>query len=181
MNYEGGLDLYPTEHWRGSVTVFSRHETDDIDYVRANSSAIWQALNFGRLTLTGVEASLEWAPSRQQKFDLQYTGLHGAEAALNGLQSKYIFNYPTQQAVFAWQAASSRGWIARVRAGVTEQYQRDTYFLLDAYAAWVRSPLHPYIRLTNLTNAEYQPVYGVRLPGRAALVGVEWCVLCPHK
>ena len=181
MNYEGGMDVYPAEHWRGSVTVFSRHETDDIDYVRANSSAIWQALNFGRLTLTGVEGSLEWAPGKEQKFDLQYTGLHGAQAALEGFQSKYVFNYPTQQAVFAWQAASSRGWIARVRAGVTDQYQRDAYFLLDAYAAWVRSPLHPYIRLTNLTNADYQPVYGVTMPGRAALVGVEWCVLCPHK
>jgi iron complex outermembrane receptor protein len=181
MNYEGGLDLYPAEHWRGSATVFSRHETDDIDYVRANSSAIWQALNFGRLTLTGVEASLAWAPDKQQKFELQYTGLHGAQAALGGFQSKYVFNYPTQQAVFAWQGASARGWIGRVRAGVTDQYERNAYFLLDAYAAWVRSPLHPYIRLTNLTNADYQPVYGVVMPGRAALVGVEWCVLCPHK
>ncbi len=181
MNYEGGLDLYPAEHWRGSAAVFSRHETDDIDYVRANSSAIWQALNFGRLTLTGVEASLEWAPNKEQKFDLQYTGLHGAQAALNGFQSKYVFNYPTQQAVFAWQGASGRGWLGRVRAGVTDQYQRNAYFLLDAYAAWVRSPLHPYIRLTNLTNTDYQPVLGVVMPGRAALVGVEWCVLCPHK
>jgi hypothetical protein len=53
--------------------------------------------------------------------------------------------------------------------------------LLDAYAAWTRSPLHPYVRLTNLTNTSYQPVYGVAMPGRAALVGVEWCVFCkPH-
>ena len=68
-----------------------------------------------------------------------------------------------------------------MRAGVTDQFERNAYFLLDAYAAWVQSPLHPYIRLTNFTNADYQPVYGVVMPGRAALVGVEWCVLCAHK
>jgi iron complex outermembrane recepter protein len=181
MNYEGGLDFYPAEHWRGSVTVFSRHETDDIDYVRANSSAIWQAMNFGKLTLTGVEASIGWEARGGQKVDVEYTSLHGAQAALGGFQSKYVFNYPTQQAVMAWQSSAAHGWVARVRAGVTDQYQRDTYFLLDAYAAWIRSPFHPYIRLTNLTNTDYQPVYGVTMPGRAALVGLEWCVLCAHK
>ncbi|HEY6990003.1 MAG TPA: TonB-dependent receptor [Bryobacteraceae bacterium] len=178
MTYEGGLDFYPAERWRSAVTVFSRRETDDIDYVRANSSAIWQALNFGRVTMTGVEASVGWQARDGQKVDVQYTALHGAQAALNGFQSKYVFNYPAQQAVMAWQSSGAHGWIARVRAGVTEQYQRDTYFLLDAYAAWLRSPLHPYLRLTNLTDADYQPVYGVVMPGRAALVGVEWCVFC---
>ncbi len=181
VNYEGGLDFYPAGHWRSSVTVFSRHETDDIDYVRADSSDIWQATNFGRLTITGVEASIGWQAGDGQKVEVQYTALHGAQAALNGFQSKYVFNYPTQQAVIAWQSNSTHGWVARVRAGVTDQYERDTYFLLDAYAAWIRSPLHPYIRLTNLTNADYQPVYGVTMPGRAALVGLEWCVFCARR
>jgi hypothetical protein len=40
-----------------------------------------------------------------------------------------------------------------------------------------RCRLHPYARFTNVTNTDYQPVYGVVMPGRAALVGIEWCVL----
>lgn len=181
MNYEGGVDLYPATHWRSSFAVFSRRETDDIDYVRANSSDIWQALNFGRVTFTGWEAVLVWAPRLTQTVQLEYTGLHGAEAALDGYQSKYIFNYPTQQATIGWQRASPHGWIARVRTGITNQYQRNAYVLVDAYGAWTRSRFHPYVRLTNLTNADYQPVYGVVMPGRAVLAGLELCLLCHSR
>ena len=106
------------------------------------------------------------------------TDLHGAQGVLDGYQSKYVFNYPTQQATIGWQRISPRGWIARVRTGITDQYQRNAYVLVDAFAAWTRSRFHPYVRLTNLTNADYQPVYGVVMPGRAALVGLELCVLC---
>jgi len=178
MNYEGGADVYLPHRWRASVTVFSRHETNDIDYIRANSSDIWQALNFTSLTFTGVEASLVWSMQNSGRLEVQYTGLHGAEGALQGYQSEDVFNYPTQQAVVSWERASSRGWLARARLGATNQYQRNAYVLVDGYLAWTRSPLHPYLRLTNLTNADYQPVYGVVMPGRAALIGVEWCVLC---
>ena len=178
MNYEGGADVYLPHRWRASVTVFSRHETNDIDYIRANSSDIWQALNFTSLTFTGVEASLVWSMQNSGRLEVQYTALHGAEGALQGYQSEDVFNYPTQQAVVSWERASSRGWLARARLGATNQYQRNAYVLVDGYLAWTRSPLHPYLRLTNLTNADYQPVYGVVMPGRAALIGVEWCVLC---
>ena len=178
MNYEAGVDLYPAAHWRSALTVFSRHETDDIDYVRANSSDIWQALNFGKLTFTGWEAALFWSPQPSQTVQLEYTGLHGGQGVLDGYQSKYVFNYPTQQATIRWQRISPRGWIARLRTGITNQYQRNAYVLVDAYAAWTRSRFHPYVRLTNLTNADYQPVYGVVMPGRAALVGLELCLLC---
>jgi iron complex outermembrane receptor protein len=176
MNYEAGLDWHPASHLRGSVTAFTRRETDDIDYIRANSSDIWQATNFARLTLTGWEASLIWSLPKSQTAELEYTGLHGAQGALDGYQSEYVFNFPTQQAVIAWQRTSGTGWIARVRVGITNQYQRNAYVLVDAYGAWTRSRLHPYLRLTNLTNADYQPVYGVVMPGRAALIGLEWRV-----
>ena len=178
MNYEAGVDLYPSARWRSSLVVFSRHETNDIDYVRANSSDIWQAMNFAHVNFTGWEASLFGSLPHSQSVQVEYTGLHGAEGALNGFQSKYAFNYPTQQAVIGWERAAPRGWIARIRAGVTNQYQRNAYLVIDAYAAWTRSRFHPYVRLTNLTDAEYQPVYGVVMPGRAVLAGLELCVIC---
>ncbi len=181
MNYEAGLDWHPANHVRGSFSVFTRHETNDIDYIRANSSSIWQAMNFARLTLTGWEASVVWSLPKSQTAEIEYTGLHGAQGALDGYQSKYVFNFPTQQAVIAWQRTSRAGWIARIRTGITNQYQRNAYVLVDAYGAWTRSPLHPYVRLTNLSNADYQPVYGVVMPGRAALAGVEWCVFCERR
>ena len=181
VSYEGGVDWHPASRWTASATVFSRHESDDIDYVRANLNDIWRATNFDHLTFTGVEASVAWKPSNIQTFDVQFTGLQGARAALGNLQSKYVFNYPVQRAVVGWERVSEHGWMARLHAGVTNQYARNAYVLVDAYGAWTRSFLHPYLRLTNLLNTDYQPFYGVPMPGRAALIGVEWCVMCKHE
>lgn len=176
-NSEAGVDFHPGDHWRASFTFFSRHETDNIDYVRANSDAIWQATNFGRLTFNGWEGALVWSRAGQV-IQLEYTGIRGIRDVLGGYQSKYIFNYPSEQAVLGWTHTSARGFQTRIRAGITNQEQRPAYALLDAYAAYTRSLLHPYVRFTNLTDASYQPVLGVAMPGRAFLAGVEWGVLC---
>lgn len=181
MNYEAGADFYASRRVRASASVFERRETNDIDYVRANSNDVWQATNFTRLNFTGWEASLFFSLAKSEQFQLQYTGLHGASAALDGYQSQYVFNYPTQQATIAWEHVSAHSWLARLRTGITNQYQRNAYVIVDAFGAWTGWRIHPYVRLTNLTNADYQPVYGVVMPGRAVLGGLEWCVFCRGK
>lgn len=173
--FETGLDWHPRDKVKLSVTAFDRKERDDIDYVRANSSAIWQAMNFDRLNFVGAEASASLTLKHHQTLTVGFTSLHGAEAALNGYQSKYVFNYPTEQAVAGWEA-DSHGWLARVRGGVTNQYQREAYFLLDASVGWTRSRFHPYVRAANLTNTAYQAVYGVPMPGRSITGGLELVV-----
>lgn len=180
-NYEGGVDWHPREHWQLSGTVFERREHNDIDYVRADSDAIWVATNFTQVNFTGFEGEVIAELPHGQIARVEFTALHGAAAALNGLQSKYAFNYPLEQAVVSWQRASPHGWMALVRSGVANQYQRNAYLVLDASAAWNRSWLHPYIRTTNLTDATYQPVLGVAMPGRAYMAGVEICALCRGK
>lgn len=181
MAYEAGINWYPSSRWRISAAVFDRNEHNDIDYVRPNSSSIWEAMNFDHLNFVGFEATVNLSLPRAQSLALEYTALHGAEAALNGFQSKYVFNYPVQQAVAGWQHSSSRGWLARLRVGVTDQYQRNAYTLLDASAAWTRLRVHPYVRASNLLNSAYQPIYGVAMPGRAFLGGLELCVFCHDK
>jgi iron complex outermembrane recepter protein len=171
--FEGGLDWHPHEKWKLSATVFNRRERDDIDYVRANSSSIWQAMNFDRLNFVGGEATVSVSLPERQELTAGYTVLHGAASTLNGYQSKYVFNYPTQQAIATWQMLSPHGWLARVRAGETDQYQRQAYFLLDASLGWTRSRFHPYLRTSNLTDTSYQPVYGVPMPGRSFVGGLE--------
>jgi iron complex outermembrane receptor protein len=177
-NYEAGVDFFSGKRWRFTATVFDRDEHNGIDYVRPNSNSIWQAMNFDHINFVGLEAGLSMALPQRQSLEAQYTWLHGAQGGLNGLQSKYVFNYPTQQAVISWQRNSTRGWMARLRAGATNQLQRNTYVLVDASASWMRWRVHPYMRLTNLLNSDYQPVLGVVMPGRAALAGAEICVYC---
>ncbi len=125
-NSEGGIDFHLGDHWRGSGTFFSRNERDDIDYIRLNSSAIWQATNFQKLTFNGWEGALAWSRNGQN-VQVQYTGIHGIQAALGGYQSKYAFNFPSQQAVLSWQRTSIHGLQTRLRVGVTNQEQRPAY------------------------------------------------------
>jgi iron complex outermembrane receptor protein len=178
VNYEAGLDFFLSPKWRASATVFDRSESNDIDYVRANSDSVWQATNFTHVNFAGAEARLEWQAPAHNAFDLEYTALHGAESVLNGYQSKYAFNYPTQQGILGWQSLTTRGLLMRARLGVTNQIDRPAYVLLDASAAYTRYAVRPYLRVTNMTNTLYQPIYGVIQPGRAILGGLEWCVLC---
>jgi iron complex outermembrane receptor protein len=181
VDYEGGLDWNPHPHWRASFTVFQRRDRDDIDYVRANSEAVWQAMNFDRIVFTGIEATVAASLPYSQTVTVEYTSLHGAEAALDGFQSKYVFNYPTQEAAVSWERVSRRGWIARASVGAFNQYQRNAYALLDADAAWTRPRIRPYIRFTNLTNTIYEPIYGIPMPGRTVMGGIELCALCPQR
>lgn len=176
QSYEGGIDWHAGTRGKFTATVFDRREFDDIDYVRANASDIWRAMNFDRLNFIGAEAEFSISLPAAQTLAVGYTALHGAEAALNGYQSKYVFNYPTQQAVVSWERLVNPGLIARVRTGITNQYQRNAYVLVDASLGWTRSRIHPYVRATNLANVDYQPVLGVVMPGRALTGGLEFLV-----
>lgn len=137
-------------------------------------------MNFAHVNFVGVEGRVRWEAPHGNLVDVEYSAFHGAEAALNGFQSKYAFNYPTQQGVVAWQKLAARGLLMRARMGVTNQISRPAYLLLDASAAWARYAIKPYVRLTNIADATYQPVYGVFMPGRAVLGGLEWCVWCKN-
>ena len=181
MNYEAGLDWYVSSRWRASGTVFHRREQNDIDYVRASSADIWRAMNFQRLRFTGFELLMNRKLAHSQEISVGYTGLHGAQAELGTLESKYVFNYPTHEAIASWQVLAANGILARTRIGITDRYRRDPYALWDAYLAWTKPRIRPYLRMTNLTSTRYEEVPGVGMPGRAVLGGVEICVICTKR
>jgi iron complex outermembrane receptor protein len=171
--YEAGADWAPKNSVRLSAAVFERRETNGIDYVRATTAGPWSAVNLASLTFKGAEASATIAPARGQQFAISYEALTGAQHALNGLQSKYVFNYPSQSGIASWQGAFGRGLVARTRLAVVNRLARSPYALLDAYAAWNHGRLHPFVQLTNLAKARYEEIAGVVMPGRGILGGLE--------
>ena len=174
--YEGGLDWLPSTRVHGDLTVFQRRERDGIDYWRANPNGLWQALNIDNLDFTGAEAAIGYTPVRGQSLDFRYSFLHGAEDSVPVGATKYTFNYPVQSGVAAWQAALGGGVVFRTRIGILKRLERDPYGLWDIYAAETRGRVHPFLQLTNVTNASYQEIQGVAMPGRAILGGVELVV-----
>jgi iron complex outermembrane receptor protein len=172
-NYEGGVDWNHSRKLKGSVTVFHRRETNGIDYIRATSADRWQPVNFTRLQFAGVETSLTVHPAAAQQIDVAYTGLYGTQGALMGLQSKYVFNYPSASAMVSWRAGFGN-LLFRTRLGVLNRRARDPYALWDVYAGWNASRVRPFVQFTNISNTQYQEIAGIAMPGRAIVGGVEW-------
>jgi len=168
---EAGLEYAPSDRVRAGVTLFRRDERDGIDYVRATPTALWRAANIQQLRFTGVETGARYRRGRQE-FEAHYTGLRGTQQALDGLQSKYVFNYPVHSGVAGW-SGQWRGWAGRARLGAMERLQRPAYAVFDLYGARAEGRWRPFFQVTNLNGAVYQEIPGVAMPGRGFFGGLE--------
>ncbi len=171
-SYEGGADYRLTDRLKLQATVFNRRDRDVIDYARSSPASPWQALNVDRLNFTGLEASAAYR-LHDSVLDLGYSALHGSGQPANDLQSKYAFNYPVHSATAGWTGMLPARISARTRIGVMQRLGQNPYAVWDVYAARTAGHLRPFLQLTNLTNASYQEIVGVVMPGRMAIGGVE--------
>lgn len=176
-SYEGGLNWYPTPRVATTLTAFLSSQKNTIDYTRVSSAEPWQASNLPGLHFTGVEAAVEWAPDHGPQAKLSWTNLTGVQAALQGLESEYVFNYPVNngRAECTWDLAKQLIW--HTRLGVVQRYQKSPYAVWDVSLVRERGFLHPYLQLTNLTNTGYEEIAGVRMPGRSFVGGLEVTLL----
>ena len=102
-----------------------------------------------------------------------WTGISGAQAALRGLESEYVFNYPVNNASFEWLATVKQSYLLRTRVQMAQRYHQDPYPVWDLAAARERGWLHPFMRIANLSNTGYQEIAGVPMPGRSFVGGLE--------
>jgi iron complex outermembrane receptor protein len=173
---EAGLDYNFNGAVRAELTWFQRRERDGIDYVRRSPTDIWRATNFQSLRFHGAEAALTARLRQRHLLDFRYTALHGAQNQLAGVFSKYTFNYPSHYGVAGYQSTLPGNLLARVRVGAVQRYARNPYGVADVYLARNRGRVHPFVQFTNLTDTRYQEIFGVAMPGRGVLAGVELMV-----
>lgn len=169
---EAGFDWAPGQKFTVSGTGFYSRQHNAIDYVRANANAPWQAENLSGLRFTGVEASTTWKPSRAHTIQAGWTSLYGAQSALHGLQSEYLFNYPVNNVHTMWDWALPRGMALTNMVQIAQRYQQTVYPVWDVSLVRARGRLQPYARLTNASNTGYQEIAGVAMPGRAVVAGL---------
>ncbi len=170
---EAGVDWYPGAKATASLTIFYERQHDAIDYVRANPNQLWQASNLTGVRFAGFESAVAWQPKRNQSFHFSWTTLSGAQAALHGLQSEYIFNYPVNNANAEWTGSVGGGFVLRNRVGITQRYQQTPYPVWDVSVARQRGWLQPYFRISNLSNTGYEEISGVRMQGRSFVGGLQ--------
>ncbi len=172
-NYEGGMDMYLSPKLHASTTVFHRRDSNDIDYVKAPGTTVWQATNFDKLRFTGSEASVEYGPVAGQTIGVALTVLHGSNVSGNVLNSKYTFSYPQESAVLQWRGSIAKKIVTRTRVGIVNRIQRDPYALWDISAGYAAGRVRPFVQLANVTNTVYQDIPGVVMPTRGAVGGLE--------
>ncbi len=166
-----------------SVTGFYSQQHATIDYVRAaalpnpwlpvtcSAANTWCAANLNGLRFAGADATATWIPAKSQSIRVAWSGLHGAQGALHGLESEYIFNYPVENvhATWAWTLGHSINLMNAVQ--IAQRYRQTPYPVWNAALTRDTGRLRPYLRLTNLSNTGYQEIEGVPMPPRAVMGG----------
>lgn len=180
---DAGADWAPSARVTLSATGFYSQQHATIDYVKAATvpnpylppncpASIWCAANLNGLHFAGVESSFTWIPSRSQSIRMTWTALHGAQTALHGLQSEYIFNYPVQNIHATWTVNFPHALALSNAVQLAERFQQTVYPVWSVAATHDTGRLRPYLRLTNLSNTGYQEIAGVNVQGRAIVGGI---------
>jgi outer membrane cobalamin receptor len=155
-----------------SATGFYSRQHDAIDYVRASPAEKWHATNVSGLRFAGVEASATWVPVKSQRVAIAWMSLNGAQQALEGLQSEYVFNYPVNNIHAAWDASIRGKWRIRNAVQIAQRYHRTAYPVWNAGFSRQAGRVRPYLRFDNLSNTGYQEISGVAMPGRSFTGGL---------
>lgn len=168
---DGGTDWAPSERISLSVTGFYSRQHDAIDYVRTSAAQKWQAVNLSGLRFWGVESRFTWIPTHSQSIHIAWTALHGAQNALNGLQSEYVFNYPVQNIHADWSVALGRVFAVTNSVQLAQRYHQTVYPVWNVAFTHDAGRIRPYLRMTNLSNTSYQEITGVNMPARTITGG----------
>ena len=180
---DAGADWAPSAKLTLSATGFFSQQHDTIDYVQSATvpnpylpagcpANIWCAANLNGLGFSGVETRLNWIPKKSQIVRIAWTGVHGAQSALHGLESEYVFNYPVQNIHASWSAALGRDFVLTNAVQIAQRYRQTVYPVWNATLTHDTGKLRPYLRLTNLSNTGYQEITGVNMPPRTIMGGV---------
>jgi outer membrane cobalamin receptor len=184
-----GGDWIPSTKLMLSATGFYSRQHDTIDYVKSatvpnpylppscmlegvQAANTWCADNLNGLHFTGVESRLTWIPNKRQTVRIEWTALHGAQSALHGLQSEYVFNYPVENIHASWTWAMGHNFTFMNAVQLAQRYQQTVYPVWNVTLTRNTGRIRPYVRGTNLSNTGYQEISGVNMPPRGIMGGV---------
>ena len=180
-NFDAGVSWFPRPQVTATITAFYARQHNTIDYTRASEADPWQASNLPGVRFTGVEASVTWQPRSTERLTASWTNLAGAQSALHGLQSEYVFNYPVNNARINWTQQVSQQVVLNTRIGVVQRFEKSPYAVWDVSLARQLGRVRPYLQMTNLTNTGYEEIINVRMPSRGFVGGLEITLSRSHR
>jgi iron complex outermembrane receptor protein len=173
-NYQAGLE-YKQEEFSSGIVLFLRDERQMIDWVRSDPSQKWQAINFTKDKVFGVEYSLHKKINNLLSLDGNYVYTdkridnqgylykYGPNYARHLINTVFNFELPfgRQEIGFSYKKRPQRrGWLL-IDAGLSCNLNRNSKIFLNS---------------TNILNVEYQDIAGIPEPGRYIEAGLrmEW-------
>jgi outer membrane cobalamin receptor len=180
---EGGIDLFPGGSWLVQATAFGRSDQDVIDWLCPDQACgtpaatnRWHTFNVRDVDTKGVEVSVRRTFSGGAFVQGGYTGLVVDAPAITQ-RSKYVLDYTPRSFAAAGLVPIGGG----VRVAPRLEFRRRTrttgsadYVLLDARVSRrIGSSYELAIDATNLLDADYQEISGVRMPGAAVMVELK--------
>lgn len=192
---EAGLK-YNAHGVSGKTSIFYNQQKNLIDWISdgtldANGSPLWKSVNFGRINVVGVEASLSFdcrtlMPSQRflKQFSLAYCYLNQNEKEHKGITSKYVLEYVKNKMVANLQLNLWRNLdlglnyrlLHRMGGYIDTNNQRHnyaTYGILDARLSWNTGKWTAFAAANNLLNRTYVDYGNVPQPGTWITAGVS--------
>ena len=192
---EAGLK-YNAHGISGKTSIFYNQQKNLIDWISdgtldANGSPLWKSVNFGRINVVGVEASLSFdcrtlMPSQRflKQFSLAYCYLNQNEKEHKGITSKYVLEYVKNKMVANLQLNLWRNLdlglnyrlLHRMGGYIDTNNQRHnyaTYGILDTRLSWNTSKWTAFAAANNLLNRTYVDYGNVPQPGTWITAGVS--------
>ena len=192
---EAGLK-YNAHGISGKTSIFYNQQKNLIDWISdgtldANGSPLWKSVNFGRINVVGVEASLSFdchnlMPSQRflKQFRLSYCYLNQKEKEHKGITSKYVLEYVKNKMVANLQLNLWRNLdlglnyrlLHRMGGYIDTSNQRHnyaTYGILDARLSWNTGKWTAFAAANNLLNRTYVDYGNVPQPGTWITSGVS--------
>ena len=192
---EAGLK-YNAHGISGKTSIFYNQQKNLIDWISdgtldANGSPLWKSVNFGRINVVGVEASLSFdcrtlMPSQRflKQFSLAYCYLNQNEKEHKGITSKYVLEYVKNKMVVNLQLNLWRNLdlglnyrlLHRMGGYIDTNNQRHnyaTYGILDTRLSWNTGKWTAFAAANNLLNRTYVDYGNVPQPGTWITAGVS--------
>jgi iron complex outermembrane receptor protein len=173
---EAGVDFFPADGWSASGTVFGRQDHDVIDWLRDSPADRWQTYNIRDVDTVGAELGFRRSWTDGSFVQAGYTVLDVDAAAVTQL-SKYVLDYAPHSAAIAGSFVLPAAMRVAPRLELkrrTRSTGETSYGVFDMRVSRRFGPYEVRVEGTNLTNAAYQEVLGVAMPGRAAAISVAY-------
>ena len=180
----------------GKTSVFYNRQKNLIDWISdgtldANGATLWKSVNFGRINVVGIEASLRFdfralMPSQRflKHFGIAYCYLNQNEKEHKGITSKYVLEYVKNKMVADLQLNLWRnldfGLNYRLlhRMGnyidtANQHHKYATYGIFDTRLSWNAGKWTAFVAANNLLDRAYVDYGNVPQPGTWLTAGIS--------